>query len=123
MKSLRVFLVEDENLIAMMIEEMLHDLGHRVAGSAASVGEALYAVEALDFDIALLDVNLANEMVFPVADALRRRRIPFAFASGYGVGGVRQDLRDAPVLVKPFSSEELDTALGKACETVRDRRQ
>jgi CheY-like chemotaxis protein len=115
-KSLRVFLVEDESLIAMMVEGMLRDLGHQVAVSAASVREALHALDASDFDVALLDINIADEMVFPVADVLRQRRIPFAFASGYGATGVRQEFRDAPILVKPFSHVQLNAALAKACD-------
>lgn len=68
---LQVLVVEDESFVFWMIEAMLEDLGCEVSASAASVAEALHAVEAGGFDLALLDVNLAGEKVFPVAEALQ----------------------------------------------------
>jgi CheY-like chemotaxis protein len=111
MKPLRILVVEDEGLVAMMIEDLLEDLGCELAGSLASVGAALAWIEAGgDADGALLDVNLGGEPVFPVAEALRARGIPFAFATGYGEA---QDARfkDAVLLGKPIRLARLVAAL------------
>lgn len=106
-QALRVLIVEDESLLAMMIEDALESAGWNVVASAASVATALDAVERGGFDIALLDVNLGGEPAFPVADALIARGLPLMFASGYGVEGLRADLRHLPVIAKPFSYSEL----------------
>ena len=97
LNGLRVFVVEDEGPVAMLLEAMLDDLGCAVVASAASVPEALDLVGRGGFDVALLDVNLAGEKVFPVADELRRLGAPFIFTSGYGAGGLRPDLADVPI--------------------------
>jgi CheY-like chemotaxis protein len=120
MKSLdgvRVLVIEDEAPIALMIEDMLQDMGCVVAGSAAAVNEALRCVEAGGFDFALLDVNLGGTSAEAVADALVRSGIPFAFASGYGQAGVPAHLRARPVLGKPFNSAELKKVL---CENLAE---
>jgi CheY-like chemotaxis protein len=95
----------------MLVEAMLDDLGCTVVLSAASVREAHDLVRRGGFDVALLDVNLAGEKVFPVADELRRLGVPFAFASGYGVDGLRSDLKDVPMVQKPFQLGDLEAAL------------
>src|SRR4051812_36415564 len=86
LQGLRVLVVEDETLIAMMIEDLLADMGCIVVGAAATIAQALalLADPAFQIDGALLDVNLGGEKVFPVADALAQRAIPFVFATGYG---------------------------------------
>jgi CheY-like chemotaxis protein len=109
--GLRVLVVEDEGPVAMLVEAMLDDLGCAVVLSAASVGEALELVRRGGFDVALLDVNLAGEKVYPVADELRRIGVPFAFASGYGAAGLRPDLKDIPIVQKPFRLGDLEAAL------------
>ena len=63
------------------------------------------------FDLALLDVNLAGEVVFPVARILRERRIPFLFSTGYGAAPLEEEFRNAPAIGKPFSIEQLDEKL------------
>jgi CheY-like chemotaxis protein len=112
--GLRVLVVEDEGAVAMLVEAMLEDLGCVVALSAASVREALEHVRAGGFDFALLDVNLAGEKVYPVADELRRLGIPLAFASGYGAAGLRPDLMDLPVVQKPFRIADLKATISEA---------
>jgi len=109
--GLRVLVVEDEGPVAMLVETMLEDLGCAVVLSAASIREALELVRRGGFDVALLDVNLAGEKVFPVADELRRLGVPFAFASGYGADGLRPDLKDVPIIQKPFQLGDLEAAL------------
>ena len=64
-----------------------------------------------DFDLAMLDVNLAGELSFPIADVLGKRGIPYLFATGYGIKGVEEAYRSAPVLQKPFRAIELAQAL------------
>ena len=105
--SLRILVVEDEMTIAFMIEDMLADLGHEVVELAMRLSDALDAAERLDFDLAILDVNLDGHRSFPVADILIGRSIPFAFATGYGKLGFDEAYRDRPILAKPFLSGDL----------------
>ena len=107
----RVLVVEDEALIAMLAEEMLGELGCIIHAVAPTVPKALALVEAGGFDLALLDVNVARERVFPVAEALAARGIPFAFASGYGEQGLRDDFKGRPLVGKPYSGTQLEKAL------------
>lgn len=102
-----VFLVEDETMIRMMVAEMLEDLGYRIAGEAGDVDEALRLIETLDFDIALLDVNVNGKVITPVARAIAARKRPFVFATGYGTQGMPEEFRGRPALQKPFQMETL----------------
>ena len=97
-----MLVVEDELFVAMLVEDMLGDLGCAIIGPIGSAMEAEAAARIEVFDFALLDVNLDGETSFAAADVLRERRIPFAFVTGYGEQGVRLDLRDVPVLSKPI---------------------
>jgi CheY-like chemotaxis protein len=110
----RVLVVEDEALIAMLAEEMLAEIGCVHHATAPTLGTALPLVEAGGFDVALLDVNVARERVFPVADALAARSIPFAFASGYGEDGLPEAYAAWPLIGKPYSVQDLERALTRA---------
>ena len=110
----RVLVVEDEGLVSMMIEGYLEELGCEVAGSAARLGEALAMARSLDIELAVLDVNLAGELSYPVADVLRERGVPFLFAIGYGAAGLPDALSGVPVLQKPFKQEQLARAICRA---------
>jgi CheY-like chemotaxis protein len=110
-RRLRVLVVEDEMLVAMNIEDMLLDLGHEVAGLAGRLLPALTLAREAEFDAAMLDVNLAGETSFPVADILLERSIPFLFATGYGLQGIEESYRGHPVLQKPFRTADLGVAL------------
>lgn len=112
----RVLLVEDEGAVALLIEDMLEDLGCSLVASIGRVPAATRAAGSLAFDIAVLDVNVAEERVFPVCDVLIRRGIPFVFSTGYGSAGICADLTGFPVLTKPFTLEELRSALVAAFE-------
>ena len=108
--GLRVLVVEDEGPVAMLIEDMLEDLGCVLAGSAARVGEALELIERGGFDFALLDMNLAGQKVAPVAEALGRAGVPFAFASGYGAAPEGFGDR-VPLIEKPYRESDIAAAL------------
>ena len=111
LQGLRVLVVEDETLVAMLVEEYLVDFGCVVALSARRVGKTLRALKELELDAAVLDVNVAGESVAPIAELLEQRNVPFIFASGYGVKGVDERWASRPVLQKPFSARELQAAL------------
>lgn len=112
-KAPRILIVEDEMLVAMLMEDMLTDLGHEVAGVAPSFEEAMKAAQNGTVDAAILDVHLNGETVFPVADVLARRRIPFAFATGFGERGLPAAYRDRPTLQKPFQAEDVGRLLAE----------
>lgn len=107
----RVLLVEDEGLVALMIEDMLDELGFEVVASAAHVSKACELASAASFDLGLLDVNLAGEFVFPVARILRARNIPFLFSTGYGGPPLEEEFRNAPAIGKPFTADQLSEKL------------
>jgi CheY-like chemotaxis protein len=105
-----VLIVEDEMCLAMMLEDILSDAGYKVLKAARLPGAlALAASEAIDG--AILDINLAGTQVFPVADLLARRRIPYMFASAYGNAGLPDGYRQQPVLEKPYGQAQLQQAL------------
>lgn len=110
--GLRVLIVEDEALIAMLAEDMLDGLGHRVAGVATTLDEAQAMAASDGFDCALLDVNLGGTSAVPVAHALRARGVPFAFTTGYGGDGV-DGFGDAPVLPKPYAMADLEAVMAR----------
>lgn len=112
--GLRVLVVEDEAAIAMLLEDMLLDLGSEVVGPAGRLGQALTLAETETFDLAILDVNLAGEPIYPVVEVLERRGIRFVFSTGYGSGGIEPAWQGRPVLQKPFSQAELELALSAA---------
>jgi DNA-binding response OmpR family regulator len=106
-----VLLIEDEALIRMMIADMLVELGHSVAGEANDLQSGLLLASAPGVDAAILDIRLGDHSSVAIAEALQRRSVPFAFASGYGAGGVPEGFRNCPVLQKPFTIEELERCL------------
>ncbi|HEY1878928.1 MAG TPA: response regulator [Caulobacteraceae bacterium] len=113
----RVLLVEDEAMIAMLLEDMLGDLGCEVVGPAYSLAPALaLARDETAIDVAILDVNLAGQTVYEVADTLKARGVPIVFSSGYGASGLREADRNAPVLPKPFKLQDLAAALSRALD-------
>lgn len=103
----RILIVEDEMLILMNIEMALEDLGCTMVCAAASVAEGLALLADQDFHAAMIDVNLAGEKSYPIADRLAQRGIPFAFSTGNGDFGDRIDFAKRPVLRKPYLREEL----------------
>ena len=112
-EGLRVLVVEDEMMVSMLIEDMLSELGCQVVGPASRLDEAMALVEDGQLDCAVLDVNLGGQPIFPLADMLRQKGLPFAFATGYGDAGVRDVDRGTPVLQKPFREGDLARVLGE----------
>jgi CheY-like chemotaxis protein len=106
----RILVVEDEAVVAAMIQDMLEDLGAQVIGPATSLGRGLALAGAESPDAAVLDVNLRGERIDPVAAVLRDRGVPLVFASGYGESGISAGPREA-VLEKPFKLDDLRDAL------------
>src|SRR6202140_1635700 len=109
----RVLVVEDEMIVAWLLEDILSDLGCAVVGPAASVKQGLAMIGAEVIDAAVLDVNLDGEMSYPVADALAARGVPFVFSTGYDKDRLLDGYRVFPVLQKPFHRSELSDILAK----------
>jgi CheY-like chemotaxis protein len=107
LQGIRVLVVEDEFLVAMLIEDMLRSAGCVVSGPVPRLAEALDAVNVGTFDAAVLDVNLAGDRIDPVADVLSRRNVPFVFVTGYGTGGLPAVYSERPRLSKPFKMADL----------------
>jgi DNA-binding response OmpR family regulator len=114
LENLRVLIVEDEALVAMLVEDELLEAGAKVL-VAASVAEALRLVDMAAADgglsAAVLDINLGGEVVMPVADALASLGVPFLFTTGYGEGCDRGQHAAAPMLEKPFGPQDLIAAV------------
>ncbi len=113
-----ILIVEDEPLIAMMLEDFIESLGHDVRGPCESVTEALAAVSADDFDLAILDVNLKGESVWPVASALRAKGIPFVLASGGHVEAPPAEFANTPMIEKPYTIDRVSPIIDAALAAV-----
>jgi CheY-like chemotaxis protein len=107
----RVLVVEDEMIVAWLLEDMLAELGCLILGPAVRIDQAVSIVNAEPLDAAVLDVNLNGQNSYPVADALIARGVPFVFSTGYAGGRLREAYRRFPVLQKPYQSAELAQAL------------
>jgi CheY-like chemotaxis protein len=107
----RILLVEDEALVAMLLEDIVTDLGAIVVGPEAQLDLAIVSAETATLDAAILDINLHGRRSYGVADALRLRGVPFAFATGYGEAGVDPAHRGVPVLSKPYTGQDVARAL------------
>jgi CheY-like chemotaxis protein len=112
-KPLRVFIVEDEVLIRMLFEDMLEELGHKVACAASLFDEAMAMARTCECDVAILDVRLAGIEVYPIADVLMERSIPFLFASGITGTELPARFRGRPTMQKPFEAERLKDVLAQ----------
>jgi len=113
----KVLLVEDEGMIAMLLKSMLASIGCNVVGTAARVPDAINKVGTLSFDVALLDLNLAGTLSYPVADALRLRGMKFIFVTSYGRASLPPEMHDTPMLSKPFVVGQLEQALAALRDT------
>lgn len=114
--GIKVLIVEDEGFIALMIEDILQDLGCEIIASVARLKEACTIASSVELDLAVLDINLGAERSFPVAKILQERRVPFVFSTGYGTAGLPAELSGSPVLSKPFSAKALQEILSSALD-------
>jgi CheY-like chemotaxis protein len=108
----QVFLVEDETMLAMLIEEMLQDLDYSIAFHASTLEAGMTFALTGQYDLAILDINIIGGTSFPIAAAIEQRGIPFVFCSGYGPLGIPEQWAHRHCVAKPFSAEQLSEALG-----------
>jgi len=113
----RVLVVEDEYLIRMLLEDMLGELGYDLAAAVGTIAEASEHAANGEFHVAVLDVNLDGHEIYPVADILAKRGLPFVFVTGYGERSLREPYRDRPALQKPFQVEQLKNVLAELVAT------
>ncbi len=106
----KALVVEDEVIISFLIEDLLSEFSCDVS-LAANVPSALKLLDEGTPDFAVLDVNVGDEMVFPVAERLKKAGVPFIFTTGYGRGGLPREWADRPVLLKPYDAGTLSEAL------------
>jgi CheY-like chemotaxis protein len=111
---LRTIVVEDEPLVRLMTEDTLSAVGCEVVATASSLDEALIHIAAAEFDLAVLDINLAGTEVYPAAELLRSKGTPIVFVTGYGRRGVQNAWQGFPILQKPFSLRDLEQAIAHA---------
>ena len=115
-RGCRVLVVEDEALIASLIEDILHDIDCEVIGPVGKLDAAMQLAREAELDAAILDVTIRGGQVFPVAEILAARGVPFVLASGYGDWALPEALRGNMRLMKPFDSEELTAAIRTMCK-------
>jgi CheY-like chemotaxis protein len=113
-EGLRVLIAEDEYLIALMLQQMLEDLGCQIVGAAENVDAAIGLARTVEADVAILDVNLGGQSIYPVADILSSRRVPIIFATGYGQQGLTEAYRRHTILPKPYDVSAVCGALRTA---------
>jgi two-component SAPR family response regulator len=106
----RLLLAEDEALVAIDIKDMLVELGFEVVGPCNKVTQALAVVTNHDVDAAILDVNLGGELIYPVADCLIAKGVPFVFTTGYGAEAIDDRFASYRVLQKPIQRRALENA-------------
>src|ERR1700709_2576644 len=112
-----VFLVEDDVMSRMMVADMLDELGYSVAAEAGEINEAIRLAQSVEFDLAILDVNVNGKVISPVAELIDARNLPFIFATGYGSSGLPEEYRDRPALQKPFQLETLAKKIDAALKS------
>jgi CheY-like chemotaxis protein len=111
LRGQHLLIVEDEYFLAEDLAHYFHNLGAKVVGPVASVADALTVLRCAEVDGAVLDVNLRGERVYPVAEVLRQRGVPFVFASGYGGEFEPAEYAAVPRCVKPVDFAVLARAL------------
>ena len=113
---LSILVVEDETLVALNLESMLEDMGHSVVGPVMTLGDLDERIDAgLAIDVAILDVNVAGEYVFPQARRLAELGVPILFATGYGESGLSEEFAGWSVVSKPYSEADIARGLASIC--------
>jgi len=113
-----VLMVEDEAYLAMALEDLLTDAGYHVLG-AARLSDAIEIADHERVDVALLDINVQGEKVYPLANRLRECGVPFAFASAYSKDTLPEDFHDCALVQKPYTSERIIEAVESMVEQAR----
>ncbi len=109
--SKKILLIEDEPMIALLLEDFIDMLGHETAGPAETVDAALAAVEKGGFDAAIMDINLNGQKAWDVAEAMRARDILFAISSGAAESDIPEAYADVPLLKKPYMLADVEILL------------
>ena len=107
MPTKTVLLVEDEALVAMMMKDTLAELGFSVVGPVSRAADALVTARLDQLDAAILDVNLGGDLIYPVAEMLAARSVPFVFVTGYDAESIDSRFAHVPVLQKPIERDVL----------------
>jgi CheY-like chemotaxis protein len=115
--GVRILIVEDEFLVALQLEDDLKALGGETVGTYGDLASATDAARREEFDVAVLDINLNGRLVYPLADELAARGVPFIFVSGYSMTNLPERFRAAPRIAKPYSVaalvSEVRSAVGR----------
>lgn len=119
----RILVVEDDLVIAVLIEEALQDLGCVVVGPVGKLDTALRLADDEALDGAILDVTIRGGKIFPVVERLQARGVPFVLASGYGDWALPEAFRNQPRLTKPFRVEELKAQMQLLCDALDSSRR
>jgi two-component SAPR family response regulator len=122
LEGVRVLVVEDDFLVSLLFEDVLTSAGCVVLGPVPRLADALDVAAKERCDVAVLDVNLGGEWVYPVAAVLFGRNVPFIFVTGYGHDAIPREYAEQPRIGKPFSAEQLSRALSRAMQTPLDHR-
>jgi DNA-binding response OmpR family regulator len=109
-----VLVVEDEFLIAGLLQNMLEDLGYTNITLASDVAGACEALEATKPELVILDLNLAGQSARPIAQKLRAVNVPFVISSGYDAQALDEEWRGYPILTKPYGAEDLQARILQA---------
>jgi len=117
LKGRRVFVVDDDPMVAMLLVDMIEAIGCEVVAVASCLEDALEKAQRLSFDLAILDVNLEGANTFHVAELLAKRGVGFVFATGYGDAHLPAELTNAPVLQKPFVERDIARALRRVIQS------
>jgi CheY-like chemotaxis protein len=114
--GLKILVVEDEDLVAMLVQDMVEEVGHKVVATAARLERAMTNAAQASIDFAILDLNLHGHETYEVAAVLSERKIPFIFTTGYSDDGIDQNWRNVPTVLKPFQSMDLLAAIDRATQ-------
>ena len=106
-EPMRILLVEDEALVALMMQDLLKEAGHEVVGPYGTVSDAMHALNSNALDGAILDINLSGGSVYPAAEALSEAGVPFVFVTGYDAASIDERYKDVPILQKPIERQQL----------------
>jgi len=117
--AFKIFILEDEPALGIVLEDMLSDLGHEAVQTVGNLPAAQRALEHRNFDCALIDVNLGGEQSFAFARKLIDQSVPFAFVTGYSASAV-VGFKGVPILQKPYTQEQVATTIAQLMQ-VRPR--